>query len=410
MSLYQKYLKEENAFDTDSVSRLKKEIESRKKAVLMEKEQLEKRIQNIEKRESEIENSEKNLEEKTQQETDPQEKRKIEEERRAVEDQRREIEEERWKIEEELTGKKELEKALEIDYQKTLNLEENVLEQSQKEESRKKIKTLQEKLDEILKIKDNLSEQTRALDQKKTDIEQGFSPLQERIDEIEKDEKAIQERESLSENSQDKRKLEEERRAIENKRREIEEERWQLEQEKIQIEKEKEEIELILKRENDLRQQIQELEGKIGEETSYNSREYSPSPEKKTYTLELKAKPDEGGKVIGQGEYFPGEEIFVSANPEKEYSFVNWTDEGSHEFSNKKTCSLSLEKDTTLTANFKKERKLEPESDLSDAELVEKYINKFSSSPELDIVKIKENQEFFNFMLERAKEEKNKLE
>ena len=47
--------------------------------------------------------------------------------------------------------------------------------------------------------------------------------------------------------------------------------------------------------------------------------------------------------------------------------------------------------------------------ELTDMDIVTKYIQSNSSSPEVDLVKIKENQEFFKFMLQLAKDSQENI-
>jgi hypothetical protein len=405
MSLYQKYLKEEGSLNSDSVSRLKKEIELKKRGILTEKEKILKKLEEITSRESKIEASEKDLEGKALGEENSQEKRVLEEKRREIEDQRREVEGERWQAEEDLSQKEEEEKLLEIDYQKTLNQEEVFLKESEKEKNLREIKEIQEKLDEIIKIKNNLLAKSSLLDQRKGELKQNIPPLQASIDDIEKDEKAIQERELLAEKPEDKRKIEEERRNIEDKRREVEEEKWKLEEEINKIQDEEEEISLILEREESFKDQIRKLQEKTGQEASFNDPvEYSPRQEKR-FSLKLIANPLDSGQTTGQGEYLANGNVNVSAIANENYVFDNWTDEKENEVSRKENYSFSLGQDKKLIANFKKTSS-EPKQKLSDSEMVEKYIKQFSSSPELDLIKVKENKDFFDFMLERAKQDK----
>ncbi|MGM0498191.1 MAG: InlB B-repeat-containing protein, partial [Bacteroidota bacterium] len=73
-----------------------------------------------------------------------------------------------------------------------------------------------------------------------------------------------------------------------------------------------------------------------------------------TYTLTLTAKPEEGGTISGEGEYEENEKVSLSATPEDEYEFVNWTD-ADGEISDKEEFEYSMPaEDVTLEANFEK--------------------------------------------------------
>jgi len=43
------------------------------------------------------------------------------------------------------------------------------------------------------------------------------------------------------------------------------------------------------------------------------------------YTLTLEADPEEGGNVEGEGEYYFGEEVDITATPEENWVFLNWS-------------------------------------------------------------------------------------
>ncbi|HPX07699.1 MAG TPA: choice-of-anchor J domain-containing protein [Tenuifilaceae bacterium] len=75
------------------------------------------------------------------------------------------------------------------------------------------------------------------------------------------------------------------------------------------------------------------------------------APEK--YTLTLVANPTEGGTVTGGGEYFDGVSVPVSAVPNTDFLFVNWTDEDGDVVSGNANFNYIMPaEDVTLTANF----------------------------------------------------------
>ncbi len=75
--------------------------------------------------------------------------------------------------------------------------------------------------------------------------------------------------------------------------------------------------------------------------------------ELKTYNLELKANPKEGGIVLGEGDYPENEEVIIKADPAEGYEFINWTDTLNNEISDYKEFTFEMPDDNiTLTANF----------------------------------------------------------
>lgn len=75
------------------------------------------------------------------------------------------------------------------------------------------------------------------------------------------------------------------------------------------------------------------------------------------HTISLVASPTEGGSVSvePQGTKFAeGTKLTIKANSNSGYEFVNWTDADNNEVSTDRTASITLNKDMTLTANFKK--------------------------------------------------------
>jgi hypothetical protein len=65
-----------------------------------------------------------------------------------------------------------------------------------------------------------------------------------------------------------------------------------------------------------------------------------------------------------------------------------------------------LDEDQVITKNSIKEE-IKEESEKDKYQLVVDYIKKNSSSPEVDLEKIGDNEEFFNFMLQLAKDNQN---
>ena len=63
------------------------------------------------------------------------------------------------------------------------------------------------------------------------------------------------------------------------------------------------------------------------------------------------ANPDEGGFVVGSGEFEEGSICMLMATANDGYQFVNWTENG-EEVSNDATYSFTLTGDRTLVANF----------------------------------------------------------
>ena len=75
--------------------------------------------------------------------------------------------------------------------------------------------------------------------------------------------------------------------------------------------------------------------------------------EDQPYLLTVVADPVEGGTVSGGGEYFPGETVLLTAVPEEDFYFVNWTDEEDNVVSEEASFDFTMpSKEVTLTANF----------------------------------------------------------
>ena len=73
-----------------------------------------------------------------------------------------------------------------------------------------------------------------------------------------------------------------------------------------------------------------------------------------TFTLTLVSNPEGGGVLTGQGEYFAGEMVEISATDNPEFAFLSWTDEQQNIISEDSTHTIEIpEKDLTITANFK---------------------------------------------------------
>ena len=71
------------------------------------------------------------------------------------------------------------------------------------------------------------------------------------------------------------------------------------------------------------------------------------------YTLTLVANPEEGGVVIGSGIYNAGDTVNISAIPNTDWEFINWTDAEGNLVSNQSEYSFLMPtEDLTLIANF----------------------------------------------------------
>jgi hypothetical protein len=71
-----------------------------------------------------------------------------------------------------------------------------------------------------------------------------------------------------------------------------------------------------------------------------------------TFEISASANPTEGGSVTGAGTYSYGETATLTATPETNYDFVNWTENGT-EVSADATYSFTVAQAHTLVANFK---------------------------------------------------------
>ena len=70
-----------------------------------------------------------------------------------------------------------------------------------------------------------------------------------------------------------------------------------------------------------------------------------------SYTVTVAANPSAGGEVTGGGTFDYGESCIVAATPSEGYSFVNWTENGSHVSSNA-SFGFTVTGDRNLVANF----------------------------------------------------------
>jgi len=71
-----------------------------------------------------------------------------------------------------------------------------------------------------------------------------------------------------------------------------------------------------------------------------------------THTLTVQSSDPDGGSVTGDGTYEDGQEVVVTASPNKGYSFVNWTDSAGNEVSTEREYTFTAASEDTLTANF----------------------------------------------------------
>ena len=72
------------------------------------------------------------------------------------------------------------------------------------------------------------------------------------------------------------------------------------------------------------------------------------------YTVTLSANPQDGGTVNGGGDFEYDEMITVTAEPNPDYSFVNWTDTEGNELSDSAAFTFKVNNDIHLVANFTK--------------------------------------------------------
>ncbi len=70
-----------------------------------------------------------------------------------------------------------------------------------------------------------------------------------------------------------------------------------------------------------------------------------------TYAVNLNVTPIEGGNVSGEGNYSHGQTVNITATPNEDYTFLNWTEDG-NEVSNELNYTFTATSDRSLTANF----------------------------------------------------------
>jgi hypothetical protein len=78
----------------------------------------------------------------------------------------------------------------------------------------------------------------------------------------------------------------------------------------------------------------------------------------KTYTVTVAASPEDGGDVIGGGEYEHNETVTVTATEKTGYRFVNWTEEGTQVF-DEASYTFTITDNRNLVANFVEEGKVQ---------------------------------------------------
>ena len=69
------------------------------------------------------------------------------------------------------------------------------------------------------------------------------------------------------------------------------------------------------------------------------------------HTITLTKSPDNGGSVSGDGKYTEGEQVTVTASPNFNYTFNNWSENG-NVISYNKTYTFQAQSDRNLCANF----------------------------------------------------------
>ena len=73
-----------------------------------------------------------------------------------------------------------------------------------------------------------------------------------------------------------------------------------------------------------------------------------------TYSLTLNQNPTTGGSVTGAGSYQAGQTVSITATPANNYTFSNWTG-GTVADANSATTTVTINENTTLTANFQQQ-------------------------------------------------------
>lgn len=74
-----------------------------------------------------------------------------------------------------------------------------------------------------------------------------------------------------------------------------------------------------------------------------------------SFSIQTSANPTEGGSTEGDGEYSYGEEVTVTATPNQDWNFINWT-ENSNIVSTNPDYTFIVSQDRTLTAHFSQEQ------------------------------------------------------
>lgn len=252
-----------------------KPFDSRKTDLLLRVKEIEKNFQLIDSNEKEIEEKQKIVEEKEGKAISSKEKMRFEKERWQIEEQRRELEQKRWPWEEKLKQIKDQINGIDLELQKAES-EKGNLEARQKEILGKEEKIFLE----IEKI--GLQAEIQKLEQLKSSFEEGktvllisFNKAKENLDkslikenQIEQEEKMIEEEEKTAGGLKERRQLETERWQIEEKRREAETERWRLDEEKnnieIQLKKLISRIQVISDGQKNINNKIKEIDIKLG--------------------------------------------------------------------------------------------------------------------------------------------------
>ena len=80
----------------------------------------------------------------------------------------------------------------------------------------------------------------------------------------------------------------------------------------------------------------------------------SLSGEAKMFTIIATANPLEGGTIVGTGTFEYGQNVELTATPDENYTFINWTENGT-EISTQATISFEVIEDRDLVANFEGE-------------------------------------------------------
>jgi hypothetical protein len=90
-----------------------------------------------------------------------------------------------------------------------------------------------------------------------------------------------------------------------------------------------------------------------------------------TYTINATVNPANSGSISGTGVYNEGETVNLIATPNSNYSFINWTENGTA-VSTDATYSFTAESDRTFVANF---TIIDGISDLSESNSISIYPN-----------------------------------